>query len=482
MNAIKRNRINTSYHRNRSFPGCSFASLLPLLFVCTAFSLYSQAGAERPNFILIFTDDQGWSSTSLQMDDEQPSSRSDFYQTPNIERLARAGKRFTHGYASAAICSPSRRSLQFGQTPARQGDIRFANDYSLDSDTHLAIPGVLKSIDPTYRTAHYGKWDLRADIFPEDLGYDESDGNTGNKDGNMNSNSITKWTEYFINSNPKKIRSLTSRALNFMERQVKSDHPFYLQISHYATHVDIQATEESFDEYWKKDPGTKHGDPGMAAMTRDLDDGIGLILDKVHELGIEDNTYIILMADNGGVELMPQTREKMIPPSEYGRMRRNYPLRGGKWTLYEGGIRVPFIVAGPGIDPGSQTSKSVVGWDILPTITDLAGLEGELPQDVDGHSFKNVLTGTFPMNEMASRPLIFHRYNDHYPHSAIIFGHYKLIKRWKKGEVELYNLFDDIGETNNIADSLPTKTKELYTMLIDYLKEVNAEILETYNP
>lgn len=454
-----------------------------LFLMLTGFLVCGQEVQKRPNFIFIFTDDQGWTSTSVQMDDNRPKSKSDFYQTPNIERLARLGMRFTRGYASAAICSPSRRSIQFGQTPVRQGDHQFEQRYHPGSKERLTIPRLLKSIDPSYQTAHYGKWDLRADIYPEDLGYDESDGNTGNKDGNMNSNSITKWTEYFINSNPKKIESLTGRAVNFMKRQVKSDHPFYLQLSHYATHVDIQAKEETFEKYWKQDPGKIHGDPGFAAMTEDLDRGIGKIVDMVYELGIEDRTYLIFMSDNGGVELLPQTREKMIPPSEYGKARRNYPLRGGKWTLYEGGIRVPFIVIGPGVEAGEVTNVPVTGWDILPTIADLAGYNRDLPEDLDGKSFKDILLNPEPEGiRQLERPFIFHRYNDHYPHSAVIFGDYKLVKHWKSGNVELFNLSENIGEEVNIASNKPEKVEELYKILISYFKEVDTEILHKYKP
>lgn len=456
-----------------------FVPFFTILLLLVGFSSFSQ---ERPNFILILTDDQGWTSTSVQMDDALKGSKSDFYQTPNIERLSEAGMRFTRGYAPAAICSPSRRSIQFGQSPARQGDLRFKSSYHPDSVKRLTIPTLLKSVDPAYRTAHYGKWDMRAEIFPEDLGYDESDGDTGNRDGNMNSNSVTKWTDYFLNSNPKKIESLTGRAVNFMSRQVKSGHPFFLQVSHYATHVDIQAKEETFEKYWKRDPGKIHGNPGFAAMTEDLDDGIGIIIDAVEALGIADQTYLIFMSDNGGVELIPQTNEKMIPPSEYGRVRRNFPLRGGKWTLYEGGLRVPFIVVGPGIKAGSQTEMPVTGWDILPTLADLAGYKEQLPEDLDGQSFKNLLQSPDTVPGSSNRSLIFHRYNDHYPHSAIIQGDYKLVKHWKSNTLELFDLSRDVGETVNLAGSLPEKSKELYKTLIDYLKGVDAEILKTYNP
>lgn len=442
----------------------------------------SQEKPQSPNFIFIFVDDLGWTSTSVLMDDRVASSKSDFYQTPNLERLAQAGLRFSRGYAPAAICSPSRRSIQFGQTPARQGDQRFADDYHPAKADRMTIPKLLKSINPDYRTAHYGKWDLRADIYPEDLGYDESDGDTGNSNGNMNSTSVTKWTEYYITKDPKKISSLTGRATNFMQRQVQAGRPFYLQVSHYATHVDIQANEKTLDKYWKKDPGPIHGNPGFAAMTEDLDNGIGKIIDEVYRLGIENHTYIIFMADNGGVELIPQTNLKMIPPSDYGRVRRNFPLRGGKWTLYEGGIRVPVIVAGPGIAPGTVTAFPIVGWDLLPTLADLAGFDAPLSDDLDGQSFAPLLEGSGSGDLDKDRPMIFHRYHGSYAHSAVIKGKFKLVKHWPSGLIELFDLEDDIGETENLADSHQDQVKELYDLLVNYLRKVDSEVVELYNP
>lgn len=468
----------------RLIPGLKVLKYLFLVFFPgLALSAFGQESDPPPNFIFILADDQGWTSTSVRMEQDDPESQSDFYETPQLERLARLGMRLSRGYSSAAICSPSRRSIQFGQTPIRLGDERFARRYHPDSAGHMTIPFVLKSIDPSYRAAHYGKWDLRAGIYPEELGYDESDGDTGNKDGNMNSNSIEKWTEYFLNDDPKKIESLTGRALNFMKRQVKAGHPFYLQVSHYATHVDIQAKEGTLDRFWKRDPGQIHGNPGFAAMTADLDEGIGRIIDAVYELGIEDHTYIIYMADNGGVELIPQTNQKMIPPDEYGRARRNAPLRGGKWTLYEGGIRVPFIVAGPGVKAGATTKIPVVGWDLLPTLADLAGYREALPGDLDGISFRPVLEGSVMADsQREQRSLIFHRYNDHYPHSAIISGNYKLVKHWRTGELELFDLAEDEGETENRVNSQPQIAQKLYVRLVAYLRTVDAEILETYEP
>jgi len=142
---------------------------------------------QHPNFIFILTDDQGWTSSSQLMDDKVLNSKSDYFETPVFEKLAERGMGFTIGYAPCALCCPTRRSILFGQTPMRQGDnAEFRGNYNPEKNKQLTIPLLLKSIDSAYKTAHYGKWDLRADIFPEDLGYDESDGNTGNRIGDMN--------------------------------------------------------------------------------------------------------------------------------------------------------------------------------------------------------------------------------------------------------------------------------------------------------
>ena len=443
----------------------------------TAFNYFADtAKSSRPNFILILTDDQGWTSTSQLMDDRVPNSKSDYYQTPQLERFASKGMRFSSGYAPCALCCPTRRSIQFGQSPARQGDASFKENYHPDFKKVAAIPAILKSISPDYKAAHYGKWDLRADIFPEDLKYDESDGNTGNRNGDMNSTKESKWTDLFLNSDPKRIETITDRALNFMGRQVKSGHPFYLQVSHYATHVDFQAKEATYKKYQQKPKGAVHGNASYAAMLDDLDAGIGKILDKIEELGIGDNTYVILMADNGAVESVPPIKNKFDHPSTLKSKTNSYPLRGGKWTLYEGGIRVPFMVIGPGIKGGSQTNVPVTGWDILPTLSDLAGNKNPLPENLDGTSFKPLFTAsTEPKFTRKNDELVFHYFGK--SHSSIRMGDYKLIKFWNLKKLELYNLKEDWGELNDLSASDPQRVKVMESRMMVYLERVHAEVL-----
>lgn len=437
---------------------------------------------QRPNIILILTDDLGWSCFSSRMDDRLPDSKSDYYETPNIDRLAAQSLRFTRGYAPDPICTPSRRSIQFGQTSIRQGDDSFVAAYALPESRHKAIPQVLKGIDSRYKAAHFGKWDLRAKITPEQLGYDESDGDTGNKNGDISSDREEKWSQFFITDNPKQIDSITYRSIRFMQEQVKTKAPFYLQVSHYATHVNFETRKESYERFSRKPVGNKHNNPAWAGMINDLDAAIGELLKSVDALGIANNTYIFLMADNGAVEFIPPVRNRLDPPSSFTAQMRNYPLRGGKWTLYEGGIRVPFMVRGPGISGGAQTDIPVAGWDLLPTIAELAGQTvQQAPADRDGVSLATLLrNGGKGSLHRTTDDFYFHRYNNGYPHSAIISGDYKLIKFWKTQKIELYNLHNDIGELTDIASREPGKVKELEAKLLRYINQVNPTLAKTY--
>lgn len=433
-----------------------------------------------PNIVFILVDDLGWSCLSSRMDSADAQSASDYHETPNIDRLAESGMRFSQAYAPASICSPSRRSILFGHTPTRQGDNSFEANYHPTVGKYLTLPQLLKRINNQYETAHFGKWDMRADFSPEDAGYDESDGDTGNKNGNFAIEGIDKWTDHFIVGDPKRANTLAVRATNFMARQVKAGKPFFLQISHYATHVEKQTTAESYKKYQKKPTGTKHDDPAWAGMLEDLDHSIGVVLDTIEQLGISGDTYVFFMSDNGATEFIPPTRDRLDHPSQFAKRMRNYPLRGGKWTLYEGGLRVPFLAAGPGIKAGSQCDVPISGWDLLPTFAELAG--GKPTRlDTDGGSLAKLLTGEQHQGiNRSTQGLIFHRYHQGYPHSAVIDGDYKLIKFWKSGKVELYNLKEDRGEHRDLATKNPEKTKELLGQLTAYFKEVNPELLTRY--
>jgi arylsulfatase A-like enzyme len=292
----------------------------------------------------------------------------------------------------------------------------------------------------------------------------------------MNSTKESKWTDLFLNNDPKRIETITDRALNFMGRQAKAGKPFYMQVSHYATHVDYQAKEATYKKYQQKMKGEVHTNASYAAMLEDLDTGIGKILDRIEELGIGDNTYVILMADNGAVESVPPIKNKFDHPSTLKNKTNSYPLRGGKWTLYEGGVRVPFMVIGPGIKGGTQTNIPITGWDILPTLSELAGNKNPLPANLDGTSFKSLFAAaTASTYSRKKDELVFHYFGK--PHSSIRVGDYKLIKFWNLKKVELYNLKDDLGELNDLSASSPEKVKELESRLMVYLEGVKSEAL-----
>ncbi|SOE22882.1 Arylsulfatase A [Spirosomataceae bacterium TFI 002] len=448
---------------------------LLLISVCSCQSADSQKSQERPNFILILIDDLGWSSYSSQMDDRVPDSKSDFFETPNIDKFSTESMRFTRGYSPDPICSPTRRSIQFGQTSIKMGDDDvFPSNYNSSFKT---IPQALKAFDPSYKAAHFGKWDLRADLTPEQLGYDVSDGDSGNSDGNMGAGKENKWTRFFISENPKQVDSLTNRAIRFMKSQVASKSPFYLQVSHYATHADMVTRQKSYDKFKAKTPGVKHNNPAWAGMIHDLDEKIGELVDMVEELGISDNTYIVLMADNGAVEFLPPVKNKLDLPSTFKTPMRNAPLRAGKWTLFEGGIRVPFMVKGPDVEKGSMSDVPVVGWDLLSTFNDLAGNKN-ISKNVEGGSFADVLKNKGKGKvERSDEAFYFHRFAKGYPHSAVIVGDYKLLKFWKSTKVEMYNIAEDLGETKDLAKSNPEKAKELEATLLDYMKTNNPELL-----
>jgi arylsulfatase A-like enzyme len=437
--------------------------------------------AKRPNIILILTDDLGWTCFSTRMDDRIPDSKSDYHETPYIDAFAKQSLRFTRGYAPDPICTPSRRSIQFGQTSIREGDETFPEQYAPAQSRNRSIPQVLKAFDGHYKAAHFGKWDLRAKITPAQLGYDESDGDTGNKNGDISQDREEKWTQHYITDNPKQMDSITGRSMRFMQEQVTSGNPFYLQVSHYATHVNFETRQASYEKFKAKTPGKKHDNAAWAGMINDLDASIGELLKKVDALGIANNTYIFLMADNGAVEFIPPVNNRLDPPATFPTPMRNYPLRGGKWTLYEGGIRVPFMVRGPGIQGGGQTDVPVAGWDLLPTILELAGSKEKLSANIDGASLVPLIkNGGKGKLVRASDDFFFHRYNNGYPHSAIISGDYKLIKFWKTKKVELYNIQKDIGEVTDISKQEPAKAKELEEKLLKYINEVNPELAKRY--
>lgn len=427
-------------------------------------SFVSGALAASPNFVVILTDDQSWVGSSLQIKPDDPRTKSDYFKTPNIERLAIMGTSFTQGYAPAPYCCPTRRSILIGQTPARHIYQKDQRSWTSNYRKQLSIPQMLKQANPAYRTAHFGKWDMRFDdVTPEEMGYDVSDGLTGNGTGGGKGSGGPSAQE-----DPKLIWEITERTGTFMEDQTSAGHPFFVQVSHYAMHLDIFYREESLNEArnWKK--GKKHSMPEFAAMTSDVDTGIGLLLDKIHDLGIENDTYVFFLSDNGG--------RTGIPGQDDPEIHRNDPLRDGKGSVYEGGVRVPFILIGPDVENQGISHVPVTGLDILPTIADLVGYAKPLPKALDGGSLKSVFMNGGRGEVKRNNPfLIFHQAVARSAESSLILGNYKLVKTWDRNRLELFDISKDIGEAKDLSKQMEAKTNELQQLLVNFLEEVGAE-------
>ena len=462
------------------------SSRYPVVTVLVA-SLLLAAGAvfagnsKSPNFLIVYMDDLGWADTSVPMMDSEPESRSDFYQTPNLEKLAERGMRFSNGYAPAPTCTPSRKSIQFGKTPGRL-QYTFVHDVlalkrDLKWQDEVSLADVLKASGKNYITAHFGKG--MGSERMETIGYDvhdEFDGNAAN--GNFHGERVDlKSRKPLPADDPKRIYSLERRSLKFLDEHA-GKRPFFLMISQYAVHVPHHASEHVIDKYRKLPRGkyckdedylptdqvsasrkNSHWRLQYAAMIDEVDAGLGKMMDLLEERGELENTYIIYTSDNGGG------------------MKPNGPLSWGKAQLFEGGLRVPWVVAGPGVKQGVQCDVPVVQWDLLSTLHDLSGSKAALPEDLDGASLRDVFEkGNAGRVERPGEGLVFH-YPCYFapPLTLIRIGDYKYMKHLLTGETKLFNLADDISEKNNLAAAMPEKAAYMDKVLTDYLEEIDAE-------
>ena len=443
-------------------------------------ALSTFAGAsEAPNIILILTDDHGWSQLSEKMDPSVPDSKSDYLETPNINRLITGGMRFTNGYSPAPLCTPTRRSILCGTSAARSGT-EFKSSW-VPAD-HLTIPVALKRANEKYRSAHFGKWGEQMISTPEQCGYVASHGETGNNTGGMPRTLGVKGGHedgppHFIdNKDPKLSVTIADSTIEFMKQQVKDGHPFYIQASFYAQHLSVVCSNKALQKYKDKGVPDRGYTQAWAGMLDEMDQQIGRILDTISELDIEKETYVFFTADNGGRGTVPGGSNKRTAP--------NHPLTGAKHSLFEGGVRVPFLARGPGIPAGSASSVPVVGYDFLPTFFALAGGSGDLGGEVDGVSFAEALRDP-KLEEIKRSPLIFHRPRK--LESAIRDSDFKLRIAWKSngdiGSRELYNVASNpVEQGNNCLDKHPEKATALETQLLNYLKSVDAEKVGDFPP
>jgi len=410
-----------------------------------------------PNVVVVMIDDLGWPQLG--------SYGSTFNETPHIDRLASAGTRFSEAYTAAPVCSPTRASLMTGRYPARVG---ITNWLRPSGSAHLrpgqaTLPGRLRDIGCT--TALVGKWHLTEQYRGP---YRERMGNPFDHGFDQVRLSETRyigdgdyWPPYAFAPGVVPRRDgeyLTDRlgeeAVEFLEQQ--RDRPFFLYLAHYAVHTRLDARPEFVAEFRRKaGAGSGGRNPVLAAMLKSIDLQVGALMATLDRLGLTDRTHVIVTSDNGGeVDVSPNT-----------------PLRGGKWTLYEGGVRVPFIVAGPGVRSGATSQVPIHTADVLPTLLELTGA-GDPPAGTDGRSFAAALRGTGP----AARPDPLYWYYPHTdtPMAAVRRGDDKLVVLLGTDRGELYDVRADPGETRDRAAAEPQLARDLRRLLAAHLDEVRG--------
>jgi len=474
-----------SSHRHGFHLGGDQAEAIRRALVALVLWLYSALtvqAADRPNFLVILGEAQGWTSSSVQMDDTLPASRSELARTPHLEKLAAEGMRFADFYAASPRCTPTRAALFTGRSPAALhmtfvgegrkggkgagggqgtgGESTFSETGSklLPPDSSVELPESETTIAEVlkragYATAHFGKWHVGRS-HPSKYGFDESDGPTNNG-----------GPEDVENPNPKEAFGMTDRGIDFMTRQVRAGKSFYLQISHYAGRGALGARPETYASVRQRAKNDRDvRQVGSAAVTEDMDATIGMLLAKLDELGIANRTYVIYTSDHGA----------------QGR-NANGPLKNGKGTVWEGGIRVPLMVRGPGIKAGACSHTEATTVDLFPTIAALARVTETLPKDLEGGSLGAVLAGA--PNATVKRPreeLVVHF--PHYdkdetgPASAILLGNLKLIHVYEANILLLFDLSKDLAEEHDLAGSMVTQAAALDKRLTDYLTTVKAQM------
>ncbi len=451
-----------------------------MLSLAIAPACAGEASEQRPNFVLVLADDLGWSDVGCQ--------GSTFHRTPCIDALAGEGLRFTAAYAASPVCSPSRASLFTGKHPARlhltellgirtvAGEPGPAN--SGPADRKLWQPVVRDSLPPgettfaarlreaDYRTALIGKWHLNPE--PESVGFDVAIG------ASVEGAAASYFPPYGVpgleSAAPGEYLTdrLTDEAVAFLEEN--RDRPFALVLSHYAVHSPWQAKPELEQRYAElADPAALQNNPTYAAMIESLDQSVGRIVEALERLGLREKTLFVLTSDNGGFEVFRGSKRKRAQGVEPVRLTSNAPLRAGKGQLYEGGIRVPFLVAGPGVVRGS-CDVPIVGTDLYPTLLSLAGIAPT--ERVDGVDLAPLFGGG---KELRRERLLFH-----FPHqtfaSSIRRGDKKLIHLYLPDKDELYDLAADPGEAEDLAAREPELARELARELFEGLAEMDAHL------
>lgn len=456
------------------------AALCALLAIPRA-NLSAQNPA-RPNIVYILADDLGWTDLACQ--------GSKYYETPNIDRLAAEGLRLTN-YHNCQNCQPTRAALMTGQYAARTGvytvgnidrfDWRSRSLRPVDNVTQLplnktTVAQVLKQAG--YTTGMFGKWHLGdgGEHHPSRRGFDEAIVSAGQHFNFKTSPSVSYPEGQYLAD------FLTDKAVDFIQRHKAG--PFFLYLPHYAVHSPHHAKPDLIAHFQPKPGVGGHNNPTYAAMIASVDQSVGRVLKLLDELKIADNTVVVFSSDNGGVG--GYVREGV---KQAGDITDNAPLRSGKGSLYEGGTRDAFIVRWPGqVKPGGTCNVPAIHVDVLPTLAEIAG--AKLPeQPLDGESLARLLRD--PAGKLR-REAIYQHFPGYLgagaghwrttPVSLIQTGHFKLMEFLEDGRLELYNLRDDLGETKNLAQSMPEKTRELHAKLVAWRKEIGAPMPTPNDP
>ncbi|WP_160148231.1 sulfatase [Rubripirellula obstinata] len=470
------------------------------------------ATAQNNNNVILFTvDDLGWADNDLAYSQAFAAQRNDtdsFFETPNLRAMAQGGTTFTQAYSSSPVCSPSRASLMLGQTPGRHGitqwiggpDERNAG-FSYVRNLPLASTTIAEAFRGNgYATAQSGKWHLGEgnQATPLDHGFDENYG--GGPQGTPGSwysdnNGGFAWANNLPGGTGNPAREyltdrLTRDAVSFINSNAGNPNaadnkPFFLNLSHYGVHTPINAPQALRDKYEQKlaSGGYEKFDSltalekttlaTYAAMVESVDQSLGAVRQALVDNGIDQNTTVAFISDHGGLA----TELDRTPPPNL-----NGPLRNGKGTLYEGGIRVPVLISGPGVVAGQVNDTPIIGHDLFPTLLQSAGVA--LPnQTIDGVDLSGMLAGGGPVDRGDNAVVI------HYPHrspqggfpsGAIIDGKSKLIQSYDHGGIEVYNLANDISETTDLERIDLDRTEDMRVEFHRYLDRTNSPVPTTF--
>jgi len=455
--------------------------------------------AKQTNFLFFLVDDMGWADIG--------ANGSKFHETPHIDGLAASGMRFTQGYAACPVCSPTRASIMTGRHPVRvditdwiPGQSNRSTNAMLhpkdrDNLAHeeVTIAEALKEHD--YQTFFAGKWHLGSEgHWPTDQGFDINIG--GHHRGSPPGGYYAPWTNPALKSKTPGeylTERLTEESVKFLEDR-DAGKPFLLYLSYYNIHTPIQPYKKRIEHYnakaarafsgktptQKEHEGNsrmRQDNAALASMVAAVDDSVGVLLGKLKELKLDQNTVVIFFSDNGGLCTLQGNR---FGPG------CNLPLRASKGWLYEGGVREPTIIRAPGVTkPGSVSHKPMVSMDFFPTMLELAGLSAQPKLHADGQSLVSQLKG----NDSGERTLYWHYPHYHgsawKPGASIRDGDWKLIEFYHYDKFELYNLAEDLGEQKNLAAANPKKAAELRAKLAAWQKQLGAKMPvpnPDYNP